>query len=176
MLWEETSVCFLCRRWTAVVSHQGEVPSQHACPPSSGPGLHLPWHLLSNLAEQHHLKHHFPSQGRLEEYFLLIALCCSQWPCSLQPRSHAAPTPHCVSCTAAHGQGLGCGHRRVAHTRASLPCTLLHPLTDLPPPEYSSAKWFLHPKQSAQQQPAQNSPQCRATRAALLAAGTFAQP
>lgn len=84
-------------------------------PPSSGPDLHLPWHLLSNLAEGSTLKHHHPKQhfspkGRLEEYLLLT-------PPSLQPRSHTAPTPHCACCTAAHGQGLGCGYRRVAHTQ-----------------------------------------------------------
>lgn len=116
--------------------------------PSSGPDLHL-------AVQQHHLKHHFPSEGRSEEYLLLITLCCSQSPSSLQPRSHGAPSPRCVCCTAAQGQGLGCGYRRVAHTHthmASLPLTLLHPATNLPAPESSSAKWFLHPKQSAQQQ------------------------
>lgn len=172
--WKETSVYFLCRRRTTVVSHRVTVPSQGALPPSSGPDLHLPWHLLSNLAEgsipkHHHPKQHFSPKGRLEEYLLLT-------PPSLQPRSHTAPTPHCACCTAAHRQGLGCGYRRVAHTQHRSLLLCFHPVTDLPAPEYSSAKWFLHPKQSAQQQPAQKSPQCRATRAPLLAAGTFTQP
>lgn len=91
---------------------------------------------------QHHFNHHFFSKGRLEESqesLLLIALWCLQSPSSLQPRSHTAPTPHGVCCTAAHGQGLGCGHRRVAHTRhrSLLFCfthsqTFQHPNTPLP--------------------------------------------
>lgn len=172
--WKETSVYFLCRRRTTVVSHQVMVPSQGALPPSSGPDLHLPWHLLSNLAEgstpkHHHLKQHFSPKGRLEEYLLLTPPL---------PPAQVPHSPHptlCVlySCTRA-GPGLWV-QEGGTHT-ALLPFTLFHPVTDLPAPEYSSAKWFLHPKQSAQQQPAQKSPQCRATRAPLLAAGTFTQP
>lgn len=36
---------------------------------------------------QHHLKQHFPSEGRLEQYLLLIPLCCSQ-----SSRSHTVGT------------------------------------------------------------------------------------
>lgn len=93
------------------------------------------------------------------------------------PPSSPGPTqptaPRCV-CWPHRGWAMGTGGWHT-HT-GSLPFTSFHPVTDLPAPEYSSAKWFLHPKQSAQQQPTQKSPRWGATRAPQFAAGTLAQP
>lgn len=93
--------------------------------------------------------------------------CCLRFP--ILPASSPGTTTLC------HLEAGPWGQEDGMHA-ASLSFALFHPAVDLPVPKCFSIKWFLSPKQSAQQQPTHRSWQCRVPPAPQFAAVTFAQP